>query len=39
MLLAEDMEGNVDALEYLLTPDGIESSWQDRLMDDPDKEP
>lgn len=39
MVLEEDVEGDVDALEYLLTPDGHPTSWQHRIMDGPDREP
>lgn len=38
-VLEEDVEGDVDALDYLLTPDETESSWQRQIMDGPDVEP
>jgi hypothetical protein len=34
-VLDEDVQGDIDALEYLLTPDGVASGWQHRIMDGP----
>lgn len=32
-------DGDVDALDYLLTPDGLPTSWQHRINEGPAKDP